>query len=117
VAEKGQFPQAYLRIDPNLDSTHPAPGDMVALLCAANRQPRRGFFKSPELARRVLGQPLYRRCIERGDLKVNGVGVYVDGWAEWQEGDLNVGERMRRLRERRRNSDRNADRNGGVTDA
>ncbi len=51
MAERGQLPKAYLRIDPNLDSTHPAPGDMVALLCAANRQPTRGYFKSVEVAR------------------------------------------------------------------
>jgi len=100
--KRGQLPKAYLRIDPNLDSTHPAPCDMVALLCAANRQPKRGYFKSEELARRVLGVPLFRRSMDRGDLQVNGSGVFVDGWDEWQEGDVNVGERMRRLRERRR---------------
>lgn len=109
MAERGQLPKAYLRIDPNLDATHPAPGDMVALLCAANRQPRRGRFKTPELAERVLGRSLYRRCLDRGDLVMNGTWCYVDGWEEWQEGDVNVGERMRRLRERRRGK--------GVSDA
>lgn len=99
--ERGQLPKAYLRIDPNLDSTHPAPADMVALLCAGNRQPKRGLFKSEELAKAVLGVALYRRCLERGDLRSNGPGVYIDGWDEWQEGDVNVGERMRRLRARR----------------
>lgn len=103
--ERGQLPKAYLRIDPNLDSTHPAPGDMVALLCAANRQPERGYFKSEGLAQRVLGRGLYRRSLARGDLKPNGAGVMVDGWAEWQEGDLTVGERMRRLRGRKRHRD------------
>lgn len=98
---RGQLPKAYLRIDPNLDATHPAPGDMVALLCAANRQPRRGLFKTPELAERVLGKSLYRRAVERGDLVPQGDGMYVDGWSEWQEGDLTVGDRMRRLRSRR----------------
>lgn len=115
--ERGQLPKAYLRIDPNLDSTHPAPGDMVALLCAANRQPHRGYFKSEDVARTALGRALYTRSVARGDLRKNGRGYQVDGWEEWQEGDLNVGERMRRLRERHRNSDRNDDRNGGVTDA
>jgi len=100
--KRGNLPKAYLRIDPNLDATHPAPGDMVALLCAANRQPKRGYFKSPELAIVVLGRPLYRRCTDRGDLVILRTGVYVDGWDEWQEGDVNVGERMRRLRARRR---------------
>lgn len=101
--ERGQLPKAYLRIDPNLDATHPAPGDMVALLCAANRQPKRGQFKSAGLAEKVLGRSLYRRCIGRGDLIARGDGVYVDGWDEWQEGDFTVGERMKRLRSRRNN--------------
>lgn len=100
--ERGQLPKAYLRIDPNLDSTHPAPGDMVALLCAANRQPNRGHFKSEEIARMALGRPLFGRSVARGDLRKNGSGYHVDGWDEWQEGDINVGERMRRLRDRRR---------------
>ena len=99
--ERGQLPKAYLRIDPNLDSTHPAPGDMVALMCAANRQPQRGIFKTPELAERVLGRGLYQRSMKRGDLIQNGAGIYVDGWAEWQENDWTVGERMRRLRSRK----------------
>lgn len=115
--ERGQLPKAYLRIDPNLDSTHPAPGDMVALLCTANRQPRRGYFKSEGVARAALGRRLFSRSVARGDLRKNGIGYQVDGWEDWQEGDLNVGERMRRLRDRRRNADRNGERNGGVPDA
>ncbi len=103
--ERGQLPKAYLRIDPNLDATHPRPGEMVALLCAANRQPRRGYFKSVEIAVRVLGRSPYRRAVERGDLVQNGAGLYVDGWAEWQENDWTVGERMRRLRARHRHPD------------
>jgi hypothetical protein len=106
--ERGQLPKAYLRIDPNLDSTHPSPGDMVTLLCVANRQPRRGYFKSPELAQRVLGAGLYRRLMARGDLAMNGSGVFVPGWDEWQEGDFTVGERMRRLRGRKRHNDTDA---------
>lgn len=103
--ERGQLPKAYLRIDPNLDSTHPAPADMVALMCAANRQPRRGRFKTAELAERVLGRGLYRRSVDRGDLIPNGSGIYVDGWDEWQEGDFTVGDRMTRLRRRKRHPD------------
>lgn len=103
---RGHLPKAYLRFDPNLDSTHPAPGDMIAVLCAANRQPWRGRFKSPALASRVLGRALYRRSVERGDLILNGEGcVYVDGWDEWQEHDWTVGERMRRVRARKRHND------------
>lgn len=102
--ERGQLPKAYLRIDPNLDQTHPAPEDMVRLLCCGNRQPCRGRFKSRELAISVLGRGLYQRSIARGDLSLDGHGsVVIPGWEEWQEGDLNVGERMRRLRERHRN--------------
>ena len=103
--ERGQLPKAYLRIDPNLDSTHAAPGDMVTLLCSANRQPHRGLFKSEAIARRVLGPGLFRRSVERGDLLPNGPGWYVDGWNEWQENDWTVGERMRRLRSRKRHHD------------
>lgn len=102
---RGQLPKAYLRIDPNLDSTHPSPADMVALMCAANRQPKRGVFKTAELAARVLGRGLYKRSVERGDLVLNGSGMYVDGWNEWQENDWTVGERMRRLRGRKRHTD------------
>ena len=103
--ERGQLPKAYLRIDPNLDATHPAPGDMVALICAANRQPHRGRFKSDEVALHVLGRQLYRRSMARGDLVPNGSWLYVDGWEEWQEHDWTVGERMRRLRGRKRHTD------------
>jgi len=103
--ERGQLPKAYLRIDPNLDSTHADPGAMVELLCAANRQPHRGRFKSPEVAIRVLGRAAYRLALARGDLVQNGHGLYVDGWDEWQEHDWTVGERMRRLRLRRRDND------------
>jgi 5-methylcytosine-specific restriction endonuclease McrA len=96
--ERGQLPKAYLRIDPNLDSTHPAPADMVALLCAANRQPKRGRFKSPELAMRVLGKGLFNRAMRRGDLIAEEDGLYVAHWDEWQEGNLPVGDRMRLIR-------------------
>jgi hypothetical protein len=100
--ERGQLPKAYLRIDPNLDATHPAPGDMVALLCAANRQPTRGRFKSAAIAKTALGQRLFRACVTRGDMvAVDGI-YFVCGWHDWQEGDMTVGERMRTLRNKRR---------------
>lgn len=102
--ERGQLPKAYLRIDPNIDQAYPELiGTFVGLLCAAARQPVRGHFKSREQAERILGRTHYRRFIARGDLIPNGSGLVVDGWLEWQEGDLTVGERMRRLRARKRN--------------
>jgi hypothetical protein len=102
---RGHLPKAYLRIDPNLDATHPAPGDMVALLCAANRQPTRGRFKSEDIARKTLGARLFARSVDRGDLRKNGLGYVVDGWDVWQEGDFTVGERMARLRAKRKGGD------------
>lgn len=111
--EKGALPKAYLRIDPDLDSTHPHPEDMVRLLCAGNRQPFRGRFRDETLAKAVLGKTLYHRAVGRGDLIRDDDGrLVVDGWDVWQEGDLGVGERMRRMRERR-----NEKRNGRVTHA
>lgn len=102
--QRGQLPKAYLRIDPNIDQTYPElRGTFVGLLCAAARQPKRGFFKSEDQARAILGTTAYRRFVSRGDLHTNGSGVYVDGWEEWQEGDHTVGERMRRVRSRKRN--------------
>lgn len=106
---KGQLPKAYLRIDPNIDQTHPEPLAMLRLLCAANRQPRRGEFKTRSLLDQLLGRSQVNRLIERGDLVQIGLGRwYVDHWSEWQEGDHTVGERMARLRALR-------DRNGAVT--
>jgi hypothetical protein len=97
------YPKAYLRIDPNIDQVRTDLDSFVRLLCAANRQPRRGYFKSEQIARMVLGKAAFHRALNCGDLTPCADGsLYVDGWTEWQEGDLNVGERMRRLRARKR---------------
>lgn len=97
------YPKAYLRIDPNIDQVRTNLDAFLRLLCAANRQPRRGYFKSEQIARMVLGKTSFHRAISGGDLVSCADGsLYVDGWTEWQEGDLNVGERMRRLRARKR---------------
>ena len=97
---KGQLPKAYIRVDPNLDQTHPDPGAFVRLLCAAARQPRRGRFKTRQLAELILGRRLVAALLLRRDL-VDREGVLeVDGWDIWQEGDFTVGERMRRYRAR-----------------
>lgn len=107
---RGQLPRAYLRISPNLDQ-HAEPLVMLLLICGANRQSRRGYFSSRAVIDRIVGRRAAERAIGRGDLvpapdALNG--FYLDGWAEWQEGDITVGERMARLRDPNR-------RNNGVT--
>lgn len=98
---KGHLPRAYLRIDPNIYSSHPDPGAFLGLLCAAHMQPWRGRFRDLDLIRRAIGKGATARLLARGDLiLVDGV-YYVDGWDEWQEGDFTVGERMRRMRDKR----------------
>lgn len=97
---RGALPKAYLRISPDLDQ-HEDPMVMVLLICAANRQPQRGRFKSSAVVERIIGRKRFAKCVARGDLVHEGTAWYLDGWDEWQEGDLTVGERMRRLREKR----------------
>lgn len=102
------YPKAYLRIDPNIDQVRVNLDAFIRLLCAANRQPERGYFKSEAIARMVLGKSAYHRAVNDGDLLAQPDGrLYVDGWTDWQEGDLNVGERMRRLRSRKRDDKSN----------
>jgi len=97
-----QLPKAYLRLDPNLDQTHPDPGAMVKLLCAAARQPQRGRFKSRAVLDNILGRASAKRALERHDVVPLPDGrLYVDGWDDWQEGDMTVAERQARIRARR----------------
>lgn len=97
-----QLPKAYLRIDPNIDQTRPDLADYVRLMCAANRQPRRGRFKSLAVVAAVVGRAKAKRYLEQGDLvQVEGGALYLDGWDHWQEGDVTVGDRVRRLRAKR----------------
>jgi hypothetical protein len=118
------MPRAYLRIDPNLDETHPDLDGFIRLLCAAARQPERGRFKDRALVDRAVGRAKATKAIARGDVVTLPDGrLYVDGWDEWQEGDITVGERMRRMRAKRR-AKRNGvtpppspERNGVTTDA
>lgn len=103
---KGQLPKAYLRVDPNIDQQHPDPAEMVGLLCAANRQPHRGRFKSRALMEGILGKRAVARLIDRGDvLELPDGRWYVPGWDEWQEGDWTVSERQSRIRNRRNGRD------------
>lgn len=103
MSEKGVLPRAYLRISPDLDQ-HEDPLTMLRLICAAHRQPERGRFRGEANLIRALGKRNFDRAVARGDLEHWGdAGWYLAGWDEWQEGDFTVGERMRRMRDRRRN--------------
>ena len=121
---RGQLPKAYLRMDPDIDAKHPDNlAEFVRIMCAANRQPWRGRFRSRAVVEALVGKAPTKRAIERGDLIPAsqhscrqcppGDGpdaLYLDGWDTWQEGDLTVAERMRGYR-----ASRNAKRNGTVT--
>jgi hypothetical protein len=121
--------RAYLRLDPHvydrkvlgidaagdpIEGFMPyKPDELVAffgVLALADGQSPRGFFRGIATLRAMLrGDGLgkrYAKCVEalisRGDLVVRSGGwLYVDGWDEWQEGDITVHERMRRYRARR----------------
>ncbi len=106
------LPRAYLRIDPNIDNVYPElRNTFIGLMCSAGRQPERGRYRSRTVVEGLHGRAFVRRSFERGDLVLLSDGrVYLDGWDEWQEGDLTVADRMRRMRQRRR------DKRNGVTD-
>lgn len=77
---------------------------MLRLICAAHRQPERGRFRGAVTLIRAVGKRRFQEAVARGDIvRCGDDRWYLVGWDEWQEGDLTVGERMRRLRERRRN--------------
>lgn len=123
--------RAYIRKDPRLferkvvEQAYPmgAYATFEAILCLAEEQPERGRFRSERLLRLLLDEPRdgvrlgwgrwVAYLVENHDLVRQPDGsLYVDGWDEWQEGDVTVKERMQRLRGRRdRNHHRNADRN------
>ncbi len=101
--------RAYLRLDPNFadkkigypDGAHRA---YIDTLCFAEQQPLRGRFRN----RKLLAVLLEKRArwipylIEHRDLtEFKDGSLYLDGWDEWQEGDVTVTERMKRLRLRR----------------
>jgi hypothetical protein len=101
MAERGVLPKAYLRIDPNIDQAKPGYlATFMRMLCAAHRQPIRGRFKSRQLLEQLLGKANAGRVIAEGDVRLIGKtgSWYVVGWDEWQEGDVTVGERQRRIR-------------------
>jgi hypothetical protein len=100
--------RAYLRLDPNLMDHKAAYPDgafraFVETLCFAEQQPSRGVFRS----RKLLAVLLEKRArwipylIDHADLIPMPSGhLVVEGWAEWQEGDWKVAERMHRVRNR-----------------
>jgi hypothetical protein len=103
LREKGSLPRAYLRMDPDIDHTHPEYGWYVKLMCVANRQPERGRFKDRAIIAAALGRARLQRFIDRRDLvQMEDSRWYVVGWDEWQEGDWTVTERMSRMRQRRK---------------
>ena len=113
--------KAYLRIDPLVDErkSHYTPaqfGTFLKVLALASRQTHRGRFRSQAALVGALPAAYARQVaflFSEGDLVCLPDGsVYLDGYDEWQEGDITVRERMARLRNRHRNGWRN----GGVTD-
>ena len=118
---RGQLPKAYLRVDPNLDQTHPDHlEEFVRLLCVAARQPSRGRFRSRAVLEGLFSRAVVSRFYARGDVADQADGrVYVQGWDPWQEGDLTVAERMRRVRNSRNNDVTESSRpsDGAVSDA
>lgn len=101
--------RAYIRVDPNLPDAkeHYPDGALAAFtltLCLAEHQGWRGRFRNRKLLAALLGRRArwIPYLIEHGDLveAENGV-LYFEGWDEWQEGDWKVGERVKRIRERR----------------
>lgn len=121
--------RAYIRYSPRafydkvvVDGYSPgAYAAFNAVLCLAEEQPERGRFRSEKLLRLLLDEPedgvrlgwgkWVPYLIEHGDLVRQERGVlYVAGWDEWQEGDVTVAERMKRLRSKKSNgADRNTD--------
>ena len=86
-------------MDPNLDQTKTDIEAFVRLLCAGNRQPKRGRFKSRALLEATVGRARATRLIDAGDVvEAEDGSLTIDGWDIWQEGDMSVGERMQRYR-------------------
>src|SRR5688500_10843993 len=99
--------RAYLRLDPHLADHKAAYPDgafraFIECLIFAEPQPKRGRFRNERLLRVLLEKRgrWVPYLISHGDLMHSGTGdeLYVDGWDEWQEGDVTVPERMKRLR-------------------
>jgi hypothetical protein len=112
--------RSYFRVDPKMVERKLAAGytpaqigAFVMLLCQAEQQPQRGRFRSlvelraamdcmVEEAGPTAGMSKHVSfLLSRKDVvKLPEGPYYVDGWDEWQEGNWQVAERMRRVRER-----------------
>ena len=102
--------RAYIRLDPKLPDHKERYSDglLAAFLltfCFCEHQPERGTFRN----RGVLAALLGRRAryidalLAAGDLVFTNDGqLYFEGWRECQEGNWQVAERMKRVRERKR---------------
>jgi len=100
----------YLRLDPNLpDHKEGYPDGALAafslVLCFGEHQPNRGRFRNRQVLAALLGKRArwIDYLLDHKDLVPQDAGVlYIDGWDEWQEGDWKVAERMKRVRERKK---------------
>ncbi len=103
------MPRAYLRLDPDFATRKGAYPDgpyraLIDTFCAAEAEPKRGSFRSMAVLRAVIGKSARHLpyLFQHNDLiQLPDGRIYVVGWDEWQEGNWQVAERMRRVRERR----------------
>jgi hypothetical protein len=103
--------RAYHRVDPLMDErkSHYTPaqfGAFMKLQLLSGRQAHPGRFQSVAALKRAMPAEYARLVpflVEQADIVTLDDGrAYVDGYDEWQDGDLTVGERMKRLRERKK---------------
>lgn len=108
--------RAYIRLDPGfferkvIGQGYSAGLAMalVGALCLGEQQVPRGRFRNERVLRALLSEfgRYVPELIRRGDITRNPDGsLYVDGWDEWQEGDVTVRERMVRIRNRKASRD------------
>jgi hypothetical protein len=110
---EGRRVKAYLRIDPLIDErksdyTPAQLGAYLKVLALGSRQTHRGRFRSMKALVGALPAAYGKHVaflIEQRDLVTQTDGtLYLDGYDEWQEGDITVGERMARVRNKKRNN-------------
>ena len=101
--------RAYIRLDPAFDERKESYPDgpyaaLVGTFCLGEAQPDRGRFRSLDYLKRLLGRRgrHVQYLLDHKDIVLLKDGrIYIDGWDEWQEGDLKVAERVSVLRARR----------------